>query len=64
MIVGRLAEEGWTTPTELADALEMPTSTAHIYLKTMAEAGYLATADGGYRLIGSVTNFYPSPEQR
>ncbi|MFC4987791.1 IclR family transcriptional regulator [Saliphagus infecundisoli] len=49
-IVGRLAEVGWTTPTELADALEMPTSTAHVYLKTMAEAGYLARADGRYRL--------------
>lgn len=49
-IVGRLAEEGWTTPTELADTLNMPTSTAHIYLKTMAESGYLATADGRYRL--------------
>lgn len=49
-IVGRLAEEGWMTPTELADVLGMPTSTAHVYLKTMAEAGYLATADGQYRL--------------
>lgn len=49
-IVGRLTEEGWMTPTELADVLDMPTSTAHVYLKTMAESGYLATADGRYRL--------------
>lgn len=49
-IVRHIKESGPTTVTALADALDLPKSTAHIHLKTMAEAGYLYKDDGTYRL--------------
>lgn len=36
--------------TELAEALELPKSTVHHYLATLADDGYLAAEDGRYRL--------------
>lgn len=49
-IVAHLHEVGPTTVTELASELDMPKSTAHIHLKTMADAGYLAREQGKYKL--------------
>lgn len=49
-IVRHLRESGPTTVTGLADAFDLPKSTAHIHLKTMNEAGYLYKEDGEYRL--------------
>ncbi|ELZ26900.1 transcriptional regulator, IclR family protein [Halosimplex carlsbadense 2-9-1] len=36
--------------TELAEALDLPKSTVHHYLATLADGGYLAAEDGRYRL--------------
>ncbi|QLH84771.1 IclR family transcriptional regulator [Halosimplex pelagicum] len=36
--------------TELAEALDLPKSTVHHYLATLADDGYLAAEDGRYRL--------------
>lgn len=36
--------------TDLADSLDIPKSTAHIYLKTLRELGYVLKEDGAYRL--------------
>ena len=36
--------------TEIADELELPKSTVHIYLKSLEEAGYAINEDGRYRL--------------
>ncbi|WP_276254996.1 IclR family transcriptional regulator [Halomontanus rarus] len=49
-IVGYVEEVGSVTPTRLASDFDLPTSTAHIYLKTMEEAGYLTKSAGRYRL--------------
>ncbi|MCU4744673.1 IclR family transcriptional regulator [Natronoglomus mannanivorans] len=49
-IVGYIQETGRVTPTQLASDFDLPTSTAHIYLKTMEEAGYLTASAGQYRL--------------
>lgn len=49
-IVGYIEEAGSVTPTQLASNFDLPTSTAHIYLKTMEEEGYLTKSEGRYRL--------------
>lgn len=49
-IVGHLRKTGPTTVTELSNTLDLPKSTAHIYLKTMYESGYLRKTDCEYRL--------------
>lgn len=49
-IVRHLRESGPVTVTGLSADLGLPKSTAHIYLKTMYEAGYLYKEDGEYRL--------------
>lgn len=50
-IVGYLARSGPSTVTDVAEAFDIPTSTAHIHLKTMYEAGYLhQSSDDTYRL--------------
>jgi len=36
--------------TEIASALDMPTSTVHVYLQTLEELGYVIAEDDGYRL--------------
>lgn len=38
------------TMSELADEFDMPRSTAHIYLKTLVESGYVIREDNEYRL--------------
>lgn len=35
---------------ELATALDMPTSTVHVYLQTLEELGYVVAEENGYRL--------------
>ena len=49
-IVGFIEEYGAVGPTELSQHLEMPKSTAFIYLKTLHECGYLTKSNGQYRL--------------
>jgi DNA-binding IclR family transcriptional regulator len=49
-IVHALRERGWTGVSELADALDLPKSTVHVYLATLYDVGYLAKDDGRYRL--------------
>lgn len=50
-IVGFLARSGPSTVTDVAGEFDIPTSTAHIHLKTMHEAGYLhRSSDATYRL--------------
>ena len=36
--------------TELANQLEIPKSTAHVYLKTLQEIGYVTSRDSKYQL--------------
>jgi DNA-binding IclR family transcriptional regulator len=39
-----------TTVSGLADGLDVPRSTAHVYLKTLRETGYVIQDDAGYHL--------------
>lgn len=45
-----LYQEGETTVSELATELDLSTSTAHIYLKTLSDGGYVKKADSQYSL--------------
>jgi len=49
-IVRQLKKHGPMTVTDLATALDLPKSTAHIYLKTMKESGYLYQDGDTYHL--------------
>lgn len=49
-IVESLEQTDGATVSELADHLELPRSTAHIYLKTLLEAGYVVQEGHDYRL--------------
>lgn len=47
-IVEFLRERGPVTLSEIADNLELPMSTTHIYLSTLVESGYVIKGDGEY----------------
>lgn len=49
-IVETLVERETAGVTELADALDLPKSTAHDHLRTLQQLGYLVNEDGAYRL--------------
>lgn len=50
-IIRFLSRSGQSTVTDVANQFDIPTSTAHIHLKTMYEAGYLhRSSDASYRL--------------
>ncbi|WP_436936476.1 IclR family transcriptional regulator [Halovenus marina] len=49
-IVRYLAKSGTSSVTEISNEFNLPTSTAHIHLKTMTEAGYLRRVGSKYQL--------------
>ncbi|MFC7212631.1 IclR family transcriptional regulator [Saliphagus sp. GCM10025334] len=49
-IVSAVQERGQCGVSELADHLDIPKSTAHVYLKTLEDLGYVINEDGTYRL--------------
>lgn len=49
-IIDFLRQSGPATGTEVSEALDLTSSTAHIYLKTLKEVGYVVQEDGKYRL--------------
>lgn len=49
-IVGEIRSRGRAGATELADALDLPKSTVHNHLRTLAALGYLVEESGAYRL--------------
>ena len=49
-IVEHFSEHGELGVTELANALDLHKSTAHAYLQTLEQNGYLINTDGRYRL--------------
>lgn len=49
-IVDELEARGRCGVSELAQAADMPKSTAHVYLQTLRDAGYVVQVDGEYRL--------------
>lgn len=49
-IVEQLEKQGGMTMSELAATIDIPPSTAHIYLKTLHEAGYLTRENDEYHL--------------
>jgi DNA-binding IclR family transcriptional regulator len=48
-IMATLREQDGLTLTELANRLEMPTSTAHVYLQTLRDEGFVVCEDHEYR---------------
>jgi IclR family acetate operon transcriptional repressor len=48
-IVDTLREHGSLTLTELSKELEMPTSTAHVYLQTLQRKGFVIRENNEYR---------------
>ena len=51
-IVDEIRERDRAGATELAEALDLPKSTVHNHLRTLATLGYLVEEDGTYRLGG------------
>lgn len=49
-IILALRDKGWTGVSELAEELDLPKSTVHVYLSTLHDIGYLTKRDGRYRL--------------
>ncbi|WP_330631853.1 IclR family transcriptional regulator [Halocatena halophila] len=49
-IVGTIQSNGGATLTELATTLDLPTSTAHNYLKTLEQTEYIVCDDGTYHV--------------
>lgn len=49
-IIETLRESGTMTVSEVAIARDIPTSTAHVHLKTLHSLGYVVKVDGAYRL--------------
>ncbi|MFC6723540.1 IclR family transcriptional regulator [Halobium palmae] len=48
-VVDGLREHGQMGVSQLAERLEMPKSTVHVYLKTLEDEGYVVNEDGSYR---------------
>lgn len=48
-IVATLREHGSLTLTELSEAMDLPTSTAHVYLRTLEREGFVVREDRRYR---------------
>lgn len=55
-VIETLLERGNAGPTEVAEAIDTPTSTAHDYLRTLEQVGYVVNDAGSYRL--STTLFH------
>lgn len=49
-IIATLRESGTMTVSEVARTLDIPTSTAHVHLKTLRSLGYVVKEDRAYRL--------------
>ena len=49
-VVEVLQDSGSLRIADVADALDLPVSTAHVHLKTLESAGYVVRDDDGYRL--------------
>ncbi|MGQ4554952.1 IclR family transcriptional regulator domain-containing protein [Halobellus sp. GM3] len=49
-ILEHLGDENLSTPTEIAEALDMPLSTVHGYLSTLESIGYLQSQNGRYQV--------------
>ncbi|GAA5434853.1 IclR family transcriptional regulator [Haloarcula japonica] len=49
-VVSVLREEGTVRIQDVADSLDIPTSTAHVHLKTLESVGYVVKDTNGYRL--------------
>lgn len=49
-VVGVMREQGSVRIDDVASALEIPTSTAHVHLKTLESVGYVVQDDDGYHL--------------
>lgn len=49
-IIATLRESGTMTVSEVASTLDIPTSTAHVHLKTLHSLGYIVKEDRAYRL--------------
>ncbi|MBV0926148.1 IclR family transcriptional regulator [Halomicroarcula limicola] len=49
-VVSVLRDAGTVRISDVADALDIPTSTAHVHLKTLESAGYVVQGADGYRL--------------
>jgi len=49
-VIGTLLERGAAGPTEVAEAIDAPKSTAHDYLRTLEQVGYVVNNAGNYRL--------------
>lgn len=49
-VISVMRELGTVRIKDVADALEIPTSTAHVHLKTLESVGYVVRDDDGYRL--------------
>jgi DNA-binding IclR family transcriptional regulator len=49
-VIDVLRGRGWMGVSELADELDLPKSTVHVYLATLHDNGYVSKADGQYRL--------------
>ena len=49
-VIDALKESGRAGVSELAKTLEIPTSTAHVHLKTLEDTGYVLQRDGKYEL--------------
>lgn len=49
-VIGVLRDAGTVRINDVAEALDIPTSTAHVHLKTLESVGYVIQGDDGYRL--------------
>lgn len=49
-ILHALQNRGWTGVSELAEDMDIPKSTVHVYLLSLHDEGYLRRKDGKYRL--------------
>ena len=49
-VVGTLRENGTMRVKDVASELDIPTSTAHVHLKTLESVGYVVRAEKGYQL--------------
>ncbi|QIO24808.1 IclR family transcriptional regulator [Haloarcula sp. JP-L23] len=49
-VIGVLRDSGTVRINDVAEALDIPTSTAHVHLKTLESVGYVVQGDDGYRL--------------
>lgn len=49
-VLNALWELNGAGPSAVADRIDLPKSTAHVYLRTLQETGYVVNEDGEYRL--------------